>query len=527
MKIITDFNNGLLKRQLSKGSNSFQFSEYSQHINELYSLSSSKGSVGFCWVRLEAISSKFKELLNFRPVALESIIDEIDSFIELIRAASHDNTLYFVRFYKPLGVRNGVHSYTSKICSVIDYANGKLDELTQSSDLLVIEPIDWFMVEGNPVDYKLSYLAKVPYTESVFVQTADTIIGIYNATRGKTKKLVVLDLDNTLWGGVIGDDGIDGIQLDKNHYLGEAFLDFQEYILALKNRGIMLAISSKNTESVAINAIEKHSSMVIRMRDIAAYRINWEDKAQNIADIVKEINIGMDSVVFLDDNPVERDRVSQTLEGITVPELPKDPCLYRQFLESLNLFDAIDVSNEDIKRTESIVSNKQRENTKKIDRDEWLSSLETCLKIDKICGESYERALQLLNKTNQFNLTTRRFSKSDFSLLSQNDANLIYTISLSDKFGDLGITGVVVIDSEQSAVTDFVLSCRIMGRDVEKHIVNYLYSGISKPLNFHYSPTEKNGPILDFLSNNFEKVSDNHFSMNEKISINSTLEINI
>lgn len=310
----------------------------------------------------------------------------------------------------------------------------------------------------------------------VLPKIATGTLDIISAFYGKVNKCLILDLDNTVWGGVIGDDGIGNIQIG---YLGigKAFTEFQQWVKKLKNRGIIICVCSKNTEAIAKEPFINHPDMVLRLDDISVFVANWENKVDNIRHIQSVLNIGFDSMVFLDDNPFERNIVRDNIPGITVPELPEDPSLYLDYLYSQNLFETISFSGEDTERTEQYRLNAERNLLKqKFDKeDDYLKSLDMISLAEPFNQFNTPRVVQLSQRSNQFNLRTIRYSESDINRIMQSEDYLPFTFTLDDKFGSNGLICVVIL-KEESKTTAFIeswfMSCRVLKRTMEKFVLN-------------------------------------------------------
>ena len=349
-------------------------------------------------------------------------------------------------------------------------------------------------------------MGKIPFSNEVFKEAAKDIKAAIRGINGFARKLIVVDLDDTLWGGIVGDIGWENLKLGGHDHYGESFVDFQNALKSFSKRGIILGIVSKNEENVAIEAIKKHPEMVLKLDDFAGWKINWQDKAKNIMELTSELNLGLQSVVFIDDNPMERARVREALPEVFVPEWPEDKMLYKSALLNLHCFDIPLLSEEDAKRTKMYAAERKRENMKDtfVSIDEWLKSIDMCISINELSKENLQRTAQLINKTNQMNLTTRRMTESELSDWAEQKNHKIWTFSVSDKFGDSGLTGIISIEIEKDIgkIIDFVLSCRVMGRKAEEtmlhKLIKYAKDNGLKEIKAKYIPTAKNVPCLKF-----------------------------
>jgi FkbH-like protein len=317
----------------------------------------------------------------------------------------------------------------------------------------------------------------------------------------------VLDLDDTMWGGIVGDQGWENLRLGGHDALGESFVDFQRAVKALTRRGIVLGIVSKNEEATALEAIRSHPEMVLREGDFVGWRINWKDKAQNIVDLAQDLNLGLQSVVFIDDNPVERARVRDMLPEVLVPEWPEDKLLYKSALLGLRCFDTPSLSKEDAERTQLYAAEKARDRLQQQvgSIDEWLKSLEMTVKVERLGAANIQRTAQLMNKTNQMNLSTRRLTEAELLEWAKGPGRELFAITVTDKFGDAGLTGIVSleVDGARGSIVDFILSCRVMGRRVENTMLHVIVDraralGV-KEIDAALITTKKNKPCLGFF----------------------------
>lgn len=323
---------------------------------------------------------------------------------------------------------------------------------------------------------------------------------------GMRKKCLVLDLDNTLWGGVLGEDGTDGIKIGGD-YPGNAFLYLQEALIALSKTGIILTVCSKNNEQDVLDAWEKNPFIKLNREYISAYRINWNNKADNIRELAKELNIGLDSIVFVDDNPTERELVRQQLPMVAVPDFPKKPyglmSLYAELIR--DYFRSYELTDEDRRKTEQYKANAERANASRqfTDLTDFIKSLDIKINIESADKFNLPRIAQMTQKTNQFNLTTRRYTEADIEAMLQQGAD-VYCISVSDRFGDNGITGGIILRSNGNSaeIDTLLLSCRILGKDIEsaffKAIMNKMLSKGITEISARYIPTAKNALVADF-----------------------------
>jgi FkbH-like protein len=326
------------------------------------------------------------------------------------------------------------------------------------------------------------------------------------ARQGRSYKCLVLDLDNTLWGGVIGDDGLDGIVIGQGSPLGEGFLAVQEYAKELARRGIILAVSSKNDEANALEPFEKHPDMLLRRGDIASFRADWNDKAANIRAIAADLNIGLDSLVFLDDNPFERNFVREQLPMVAVPEVSEDPALVPGVLADAGYFESLAITDEDRERTAQYQENRAREQLRATssDLDGYLRGLEMRMVWRRFDGMGQQRIVQLINKTNQFNLTTRRYTDEDVAAVMGDPAAFGLQIRLLDRFGDNGIIAIIIGRRTEPSVVEidtWLMSCRVLGRQVEATTLNLVAAQAlslgASTLRGVYAPTKKNGMVRD------------------------------
>lgn len=361
-------------------------------------------------------------------------------------------------------------------------------------------------------------LAKSFCATDHFPAVAQNIVDIALAARGRAVKCIVLDLDNTLWGGIVGDDGIDGIQLSA-HGDGEAFHRFQLFLLGLKRRGILLCVCSKNEHAAAIKPFEEHPEMVLRKDDITIFVANWENKAENIKRIRESLEIGYDSIVFLDDNPFERNSVRAILPDVIVPELPEDPSDYVKAVSELNLFETTSVSAEDGGRADLYRAEFERRTAASTFSNfgEYLQSLDMTIEVARFTPSRLGRIAQLLQRSNQFNLTTHRYNERECETMMQDASCIPLYGCLRDRFGDHGLISIIVARPDSSVgvldIIDWLMSCRVLARGVEEYLMNSVVAEAAR-LNLEvvagtYTPTAKNAMVRDFYAKfSFAKVGE-------------------
>jgi FkbH-like protein len=357
-------------------------------------------------------------------------------------------------------------------------------------------------------DWDRYFSYKVAVTSEASVAIARSLASIVGAIYGRTRKVLVLDLDNTLWGGVIGDDGIDRIQIGRETALAEAYTAFQEYCLSLQRRGILLAVCSKNDEAIARQAFE-HPDSVLKLEHFSCFKANWEPKHENILAIARELNLGVDSFVFIDDNPAERALVAAQIPGIAVPDIGGDVTRFAQIIEQGRYFECVSISREDVTRAEFYQANATRARTqaKFASYGEYLDSLEMTAEIGRFKPVYLERIAQLINKTNQFNLTTRRYTLAQIEAIYRDDADIGIYGRLSDRFGDNGLVSIAIgrRNGEALHLDLWLMSCRVLKREMELAMLDALVriaeaSGIRRLIGY-YVPTKKNAMVADHYEN--------------------------
>lgn len=365
----------------------------------------------------------------------------------------------------------------------------------------------------NIFDYKIYYLGDIKLRLEFLPALCDEYISYIKPLLGLNKKCIVLDLDNSLWGGIIGEDGIDGIKLDQAPQ-GRPFLEFQKYLLSLFHRGIILAINSKNNPEDALDVLRKHPNMILKEEHFASIRINWGDKISNMKAIAEELNIGLDSLVYFDDDKSNREMIRTALPEVAVVDLPEDPALYLKTIMDLDDFGSFYLSEEDRKKGQIYTDQRKRQElaTSVTDITEYLKALEMVVTLEKANSFTISRVAQLTQKTNQFNITTRRYSEEQIKSFAADKNYLVFSAKVEDKFGDNGITGVGIIKKEKDnwLIDTFLLSCRIIGRDIEKVMLAYIAEMAEQEnatsLHGEFIRTEKNAPAKDFYKNSNFKL---------------------
>lgn len=517
LELISDFNVDLLGRFLENLAAEPKCAVRTPGFGQVYQTLTAPASQqareggAVLWTRAEGVLPAFARAVAFEPVDHDDVLADVDRFCDLLLSYAQGCRILVVtswvlplgnRGYGPLDFRPGLG-----LAHLLARANLRLAEkLGKAANVFMLDAERWCRV-ANAHSPKMWFAAKVPFAPSVFETAALDIKALLRGVSGQTRKLLVLDLDDTLWGGVVGETGWQGVRLGGHDHVGEAFLAFQQAVKGLIRRGIQVAIASKNDEAVALDAIDYHPEMQLRRSDIACWRINWADKATNIAAIVKELNLGLSAVVFVDDNPAERGRVREALPEVLVPEWPVDPAAYVQALEQLRCFDMPAISAEDRMRASMYAAERERRQSEAAieSPEDWIRTLGVRVRASLLSPFDLPRSGQLFNKTNQLNLSTRRLTETELWDWASAPDHVVWTAKVSDRFGELGLTGLVSIEMAgvQARIVDFILSCRAMGRRVEETLLHLAVSHAmrngAKRVELCYLPTERNRPTLDFL----------------------------
>ena len=505
------------------------FNQYTQEIlNPASRYHEFNPQVTIFFVQLESLlDSMF--LANFPKLNLQDkeaeisrIFNQITSLLSSLMNQSTSLILFsnfIIPSFSPFGILdNKVDLGYKKFFSIL---NDKLAEFAkQHVQLFILDLYELASNFGkdNYLNYPMFYRGSFLFADQFLIHISYEIMGYIKALKGKNRKALVLDLDNTLWGGVLGEDGINGIKLNISHP-GNEFVDFQKVILSLHNRGVILAINSKNYSSYALEVFQKHPYMLIKEENIGAFQINWTDKATNIIQIAKDLDIGIDSLVFLDDNPMERERVRSSAPEVLTIDLPTSSALYRKTLEHLNDFSILSLTKEDIHRGEMYYARRKRQDLETTVQsiDDFIRTLGLEVIIKKVDDFSLPRVTSLINKTNQFNLTTKRYTEIEVKNMLKDPNVSIYTLQVKDKFGDEGLVGVAItkiLPDHKLDIDNFLMSCRVIGRKVETTFLTKLLRDAKNKsifvINGKYIPTKKNGLVKDFYENHhFTKQKEN------------------
>lgn len=466
--------------------------------------------------------SRYPELtaLDIQKVVDRALTD-LDHWIKAFR--SHSNAYLIVHTLEaPLFPSQGIldsQSSSSQVAA-IQKINDEIRHIaTRYTGVYLLDYDAMIARHGRArwYDERKWLTVRMPIAADHLKDLADEWLRFIHPLVGKTCKALVTDLDNTLWGGVIGEDGVEGIRLGVE-YPGAAFQAVQRALLDLHQRGILLAVCSKNNIADAMEVLEKHPGMLLRPEHFAAWRINWNDKAVNLREIATELNIGVDSLAFLDDNPVERERIRSDLPEVTVLDLPDDPMEFARVLRRSPVFERLALSEEDRERGRYYAGQRQRLELERSasSLEDFFRSLRQEIEISSVTPATLLRVAQLTQKTNQFNLTTRRYSEQQIAELAKNPAWKVYAIRVKDRLGDNGLTGVVITHDAQdlAEIDTFLLSCRVVGRTVETAILSFLIDQARRRGRTHlqgwFSPTKKNDLAKEFYAqHNFHAVEQN------------------
>lgn len=487
----------------------------------------SKPDAVVVWTTPSGVLPSVSRVLDGHTVADSSLRTEVDAFADAVEASAERTRWTIVpTWLPPFGTRGlgalDLHDPRGLRSLLLEANSSLLERLRDADGCWVLDASAWAAVPAaDMTDRRGWYAGKIPFPVPVLQAATRDLKAFLRAATGRARKLIAVDLDNTLWGGVVGETGWAGLRLGGHDPVGEAFVGFQSALKALTRRGVVLAIVSKNEEAVALDAIRNHPEMVLREDDFAGWRINWQDKARNLAELLEELRLGSDAAVFLDDQPAERARVAESLPDVLVPDWPSDPLAMPSALDALACFDLLELSAEDQTRSGSYVAERHRKSLReKIpSMDEWIRQLEVQVRVEVLSQDNLARCAQLLNKTNQMNLATRRMSDRELWDWAEEEGRAFFAVRVADRFGELGLTGLVSLeqDGKDVRIVDFILSCRVMGRRVEEAMV-FLASEYGRraggtTLHARFRPTERNAPMLAFWRDvsGFSEIGDHTF----------------
>ena len=437
---------------------------------------------------------------------------ELEMLIRQVKITSSAKILlhnFEVLLHSPLGIHESKREFG--MVEAVQVLNNRLRSAYKTDSQVFCFDYDSFCAKigkQNIVDYKMYYLGDMKLNPKYIPRLCDDYLA-YIKPFSAIRKCIVLDLDNTLWGGIVGEDGMEGIRLGPTPE-GKPFVEFQKYLLSLFKRGMILSVNSRNNSDDALRVFREHPYMILKEEHIAAWQINWNDKVFNIKAIAEEINIGTDSMVFIDDDKFNREMVKEALPEVLVVDLPEDHSCYLKTLMEVNDFNSFQFTREDGKRGEMYAQERKRRQHKRNAGGitEYLKSLDIVVAVERPNNFSIPRISQLTQRTNQFNLTTKRYSEEKIRQFAEGNNYICNAISVKDKFGDNGLVGVVIIlkDGEAWILDSFLLSCRVLGRDIEKAILAYILREAEKAgaekVFAEYIPTQKNMPAGNFYKQN-------------------------
>ncbi len=463
---------------------------------------------------------------------------ELENLIKIVTKKIQSKlviTNFVIPTYSPFGIFESKTEFGLK--DIIVDLNKKLKELSKNQDSVYLYDFNSFVTkhgEKNVLEYKKMFFGDFKISFDIIPYLIYEFVGYLKPLLGLNKKCIVLDLDNTLWGGIVGEDGLEGIKLGPDP-AGRPFVEFQKVIKSLLKSGVILAINSKNNSEDAMKVIKEHPHMVLKEDDFACLKINWNDKIANMRDISNELNIGLDSMVFFDDDPVNRELIKMSIPEINTIDLPQDPSSYASTLRDLNDFNLLKITDDDFKRAKMYRQEHDRhvlESTTK-NLDEYLKKLDIKVKVRLADKFSIPRISQLSLKTNQFNLTTKRYQEEEIKKFVKDDKMVVGYTEVEDKFGKSGITNIFIIkkNNEEWILDTFLLSCRIIGRGIEEGILGKIIEmggkeGVKK-IKAKFIPTQKNKPAENFLSDyGFQKEGENWiFSLQNPIKIPTHISV--
>lgn len=483
-----------------------------------------------------AVFDKQSELYKFQPEIVIVLSDyrNIRSFPPLLSAEAEVDAFvknsieYYQTLWKNISEIKGCHIFQSNIVLPLERELGNfemnvcysrqnfyrlinLEMLKHKRDNVTIVDLEYvasMVGKEKWFDYTSYFTSKLAFSLDYIGVVCDIFAQQISVLKGRVRKCLVLDLDHTLWGGVVADEGAQGIQVDPNNALGEAYLSFQKYILGLKKRGVILAVISKNDFELAREPFDVNENMLLRFEDFSVFIANWESKAENMELVSKKLNIGIDSLVFFDDNPAEREIIKMYYPEVLVVDVPENAADYALALEQAHPFEWLNLTEEDMKRTDTYQSNRQREelSIKYVNYQDYLNALKMRGRVQFLGADGIGRFTQLINKSNQFNLRTRRYSEAQITEMMSCGEYKLLSIALEDKFSKFGVISCIILHKKDSScfIDTWVMSCRVLKRDVEKLAFNKIMEITERwgcrEIIGEYIETPKNGLVKNLFA---------------------------
>ncbi len=529
--IVSTYTIDLLKPYLivESARHGFRASPYFSPFNQLEqqlldpqsSLYQSSPGVIVLALRLEELSPDLvNRFMSFSTDSLQteitSVLNRVENLIKKTRALSKASLLVF-NFPEALHLSAGLADTNLPLSqrNVVRQMNDKLAGICRNRPDTFIFDFSRVITETGlrSFDSKLWYIARIPFGMGTQIELAKKLARTFKALKRPACKCLVLDLDNTLWGGILGEDGAEGIKIGED-YPGRVFKDFQRAILALRDRGILLALASKNNEDEVLDVFKRNKELILKLEDFSARQIHWEEKSKSLKLIAQELNIGTDALAFFDDQPLEREWIRSQMPEVTVIEVPSNSMEYAKTLDECGAFDQLFISEEDRKRASSYQIDRHRKQLEKQSEsvEDFLKQLQAVIHVESVTKETLPRIAQLMGKTNQFNLTTRRYTGADLEQMMEEGA-LALSVRAEDRFGDYGLAGAAVaIPLDKSGqpgswkIDVFLISCRVLGRQVEAAFLSALSTRVkakgAQTLIGEFIPTAKNAPAADFYKKN-------------------------
>ncbi len=487
-----------------------EIADYNNIVQETYKYSSYDAIIIF-WELISLKEGLHSEQFVVNDSMISKITNKTKNEIDLVfKNVSETPVVIFNKFSSLLFDFNPL--IESKLHNLSKILNGYLETAkSKNTHLIDTELISAKIGIDKSKDLRKFYTSKSLYSNEFYISYVKEILPVFLSIKGKSKKVLVLDCDNTLWGGILGEDGINGIKINGLSYPGRIFYEVQQILLSLKNQGVLLAICSKNNLSDIEDVFKRHPDFILKSHDFVVKKVNWKDKATNILEISKELNVGVESIVFVDDSKFEVGIVKDVHPSVETFLVPKNLTQYPTEISKLgSLFYKTSYSKEDSLKTKMYLDEKKRENKKKSYRlvEDYLSSLG--LEIELFWNENSQvsRAAQLSQKTNQFNLTTKRYTEAQIVKMIRLKSHDVIITSLKDIYGDYGLTGLVIIENSKNhirKIDSFMLSCRIIGRNIEfalfNEIVNWLKSMKIEKIDSTFIKTNKNLQVENFYEN--------------------------